>query len=237
MKIALISDLHGNLPATLAVEADIRKRGADVIYCLGDLIGKGPDSPETMDWAFANCDVILMGNWDDAVMRNQFAFNPLSCEWYRAQLGDERLRNLAQLPLEHYFYFSGRKIRLVHGRPLLEDVVFYDSPVEERTQFFTVPDAPQIVCFADIHQPFYEQIDEYGILINVGSVGNPLAHQPYATYCLLEGEMGDKPAPLAFTIIQVDYDREEAVRRTLATPGLPKADAFIKEIRSGIYSR
>ena len=64
MRIALVADLHGNWPAVQAMERDIARRGADEIYCLGDLVGKGPSSDKTCDWAFANCSVILGGNWD-----------------------------------------------------------------------------------------------------------------------------------------------------------------------------
>ena len=72
MKIALVADLHGNLPATMAVDADIRARGADAVWCLGDLVGKGPSSAETFDWAVNRCDVILRGNWDEGVALRQF---------------------------------------------------------------------------------------------------------------------------------------------------------------------
>ena len=67
MRIALIADLHGNLPATLAVADDIRRRGADAIWCLGDIVGKGPSSAETFDWAMDSCDLILRGNWDEGI--------------------------------------------------------------------------------------------------------------------------------------------------------------------------
>ena len=93
MRIALIGDLHGNLPALEAVARDIQGRGADAVYCLGDMTGKGPSSPETLDWALANCAVVLMGNWDDGIADPALSFPDL--DWYRAQLGEKRLATLA----------------------------------------------------------------------------------------------------------------------------------------------
>ncbi|GHU71539.1 serine/threonine protein phosphatase [Clostridia bacterium] len=235
MRIALIADLHGNLPATLAVAEDIKKRGADTIYCLGDLIGKGPDSPETMDWAFANCEIILGGNWDLLIAQ---ATEPSDAvQWYRNQLGSARLRKLAALLLEHWFTFSGRKVRLVHGRPVVPKTVHHDSPREEHEWFFDVPGKPDVVGFADIHEPFYLMSDGR-TLFNTGSVGNPIVlSQTAATYMMLDGELGGDAADISYTIHMVEYDREQAVSRTLARPGLPMGDAFINEIRTGKYSR
>ena len=71
-EIALVADLHGNWPAVQAVERDIRARGIQKIWCLGDLVGKGPSSAETYDWAMANCEVVLLGNWDEGIGRKQF---------------------------------------------------------------------------------------------------------------------------------------------------------------------
>ncbi len=235
MKIALFGDLHGNRPATAALEKDIEKKGADALYCLGDLVGKGPDSPWTMDWAFANCQVILMGNWDEGIVKSDSETGM----WYRAQLGQARLEKLAQLPMEHRFAFSGRKVRLVHGRNFVPGVVYPESPAEEKVAFFRDEDGytPDFVAYADIHRPFYEQIRKVGVLLNTGSVGNPLLRQPYPTYALLEGDMGETRTALSVTIVQLEYDREEAVRLTEAVPDLPMGDAFIKEIMTGQYSR
>lgn len=235
MKIALMGDLHGNMPAVRAACEDARQRHADALYCLGDLVGKGPGSAETMDWALSNCDVVLKGNWDEAICMNLFPQAP----WFRAQLGEARIARLSALPFEHRFMFSGRKIRLLHGRPITRDTVYSDSPIEERRALFQTEDgyAPDIVGFADIHRPFYEQINQLGTLFNTGSVGNPLAFQPHPSYAILEGEMGDAWGALCITIVQVPYDRDEAIRQAELSPDLPYKDAFIREVRTGQYSR
>ncbi|MDR0397390.1 MAG: metallophosphatase family protein, partial [Oscillospiraceae bacterium] len=217
MRIALVADLHGNLPATAAVHDDIKSRGADAIWCLGDVVGKGPDSPETMDWALANCAIVLKGNWDNFIGTN---------EWYAAQLGEQRLRTLQSLPLEHWFTLSGRRFRLIHGRDIVPDCVYHNSPIEEQLRFFDVPGKPDIVGFADIHRPFWVQLNEAGILFNTGSVGNALGGDVFAKYTIIEGEAGQANAPLAHTIVSVAYDQDEAVRRAHERKQ-PQYDAFI----------
>ena len=156
MRIALIGDLHGNLPALEAVDRDIRGRHVDAIYCLGDMTGKGPNSPETLDWALARCAVVLMGNWDEAIT-GLVPTSP-SMSWFRDQLGEKRLAALAALPTEHCFQMAGRRIRLLHGRRTTPNVVFSDSPKAWRQELFETGDAPrpQIVGFSDVHRPFYE---------------------------------------------------------------------------------
>ena len=64
-KIAIISDIHGNLEALKSVLEDIRNRGIDKIYCIGDIIFKGVHSSECLKLVRENCQVILQGNCDD----------------------------------------------------------------------------------------------------------------------------------------------------------------------------
>lgn len=237
MKIALLGDLHGNWPAVEAVDRHIKAQGVDKVYCLGDLVGKGPRSPETMDWALARCQVVLRGNWDEGV-----ALAPPDSaggQWYKKQLGEARCEALRTLPWEHRFAFAGRRVRLLHGRPLVPEVVYSDAPEAARRKLFEGPDgyAPDLVIFADIHRPFYQQIPPLGVLMNTGSVGNPLAGQPFPSYLVLEGEPGEAPGPLSYTFFQLEYDREEAVRQAEETPDLPLREAFIREVRTGYYSR
>lgn len=236
MRIALLGDLHGNMRAVEAVQAHIRTQAIDAIYCLGDIVGKGPRSKDTMDWAFANCAVIVQGNWDELVWRQHTAFP--KALWHGEQIGAAGRKRLAALPWEHRFSFAGRRVRLVHGRPIVSEALDADDPLEMRMQLFATEDGwqPDMVGFADVHRPFYQHM-RCGILFNTGSVGNPLAGQPQASYVILEGDMGDAFGPLLHTIVQLPYDREAAVRDVEQAEGMPDKDAFINEIRTGRYSR
>ena len=108
MRIALVSDLHGNMTAVEALEKDLSTHAADEIWCLGDLVGKGPSSDKTFDWAMRNCSVVLGGNWDFGVGKKQFSPD----QYYWDQLGTSRMERLCRLPLEYELVLSGRRIRL-----------------------------------------------------------------------------------------------------------------------------
>ena len=63
-KIILLADLHGNMPATLAMEKEINRIEPDEIWFLGDAVGKGPESDQTCDWVRTHCQHFIGGNWD-----------------------------------------------------------------------------------------------------------------------------------------------------------------------------
>lgn len=77
---AIISDLHSNLEALVAVLEDIREQGADEILCLGDVVGYGPDPEECIDLVEKECRFCLSGNHDYAVLNSAERFNPLAEE-------------------------------------------------------------------------------------------------------------------------------------------------------------
>src|SRR4029453_19090110 len=109
--IAIISDLHGNLPALEAVLRDIKWRNISRIFCLGDLVGKGPHAETVVDICQDVCEVTIKGNWDDY---------------------------LRQLPQTIEFWMSGRRVRLFHAS---QESVYYrvqmDDPREKLLAMFT----------------------------------------------------------------------------------------------------
>ena len=89
MKRALISDIHGNLEALEAVLEDIRQVSVDEIYCLGDIIGYGPNPCECLDLVIKNCKSTILGNHDQAALFDPDGFNPMALQaiyWTRDQL-------------------------------------------------------------------------------------------------------------------------------------------------------
>ena len=88
MSVALISDLHSNIEALTEVLADIDSQKIDEIVCLGDLIGYGPNPAEVVDLAMG-WKAVLMGNHDEAVIKDAYGFNPVAraaIRWTRSQL-------------------------------------------------------------------------------------------------------------------------------------------------------
>ncbi len=124
-KLAIISDIHGNLEALNAVLEDIRQRDVEMIYCLGDVIGYGPNPVECLEKVIGCSEFILMGNHEEAVLTGAFGFNPTAKEavdWTRNQLKPGWLSRsstrarwdvLKSLPLAH----TEDQYLFVHGSP------------------------------------------------------------------------------------------------------------------------
>lgn len=229
MKIALIADLHGNMTAVRALENDLVRRSPDQVWCLGDLVGKGPSSDHTFDWAMQHCDVILRGNWDDGLGYKQY------CEdaFYHDQLGEKRLKALRELPLEKSITLSGRRIRMMHGRPIM-DILRTITDDESLLSPFFVPDY-NVVIYGDTHRQALRTLN-CGLLVNTGSVGNSLGIT-HIQYAMLEGSRTDAGAPLDITLINLPYDNMAAVNEAKAQPGMRYPEAYIGEITTGVYSR
>ena len=233
MRIALLADLHGNWPATKALEADLQKQQADKVFCLGDAVGKGPSSDRTLDWALENCDVVLGGNWDYGIGRQVFPNDHV----YWEQLGEKRLALLRELPREHHLTLSGRRIRLFHGRPIMSDLVtIRDHTASIRPFFSDESGRPfDVVGYADAHRQALRTMTP-GIFFNCGSVGNALG-EPRCCYAIMEGDPEDADAPFEIRFRALTYDRAEAIRQAKEATGIPRIDTFIRELETGIYSR
>jgi predicted phosphodiesterase len=76
VKVAIISDIHSNREALDAVLAHIDSQGHETIYCLGDVVGYGPEPEYCVDRVRERCQLCLMGNHDDALFRDASDFNP-----------------------------------------------------------------------------------------------------------------------------------------------------------------
>lgn len=87
--IAVISDVHANLEALVAVLEDIRRQGVGDIFCVGDVIGFGPNPCDCLDLVMESCKVIILGDHDEAAMIDPKGFNPVAMravQWTREQL-------------------------------------------------------------------------------------------------------------------------------------------------------
>lgn len=226
MKLALVADLHGNFSATKAVEEDIKKRNIDKIWCLGDLIGKGPRNDLTCDWAFASCELILLGNWDEAIAKKIYSRD----DFYISQLGKKRLEKMLCLPKEKHFELSGQKIRLLHGRPSYNKVMYIHDEQDTLNQLL-LPNF-NICGFADCHRQGLRTLS--GSIFNTGSVGNALGF-PRAQYAIIEGDEKQESSSISLSFISLDYDKKEEAAAMKAQKKHPHPDAYISEIMTGIY--
>ncbi|UJF31632.1 metallophosphoesterase family protein [Paenibacillus hexagrammi] len=237
-KIAIISDIHGNVPALEAVLNDIKEREIRRIVCLGDLVGKGPGSAEAVDRLREVCETIVQGNWDLGITYKQDTAGGI---WQQEMLGSERLAYLAGLPFSVDIPVSGRLLRLFHASSTsIFHRVKRKSPKEERLALFrnteatgyaSAPYTPDIVGYGDIHVSFMltmknphqaaiagsDAPEEGLVLFNTGSVGCPYDGIPQACYTVMEGRFDaelsrDKRSGFAVQFVRVPYDIPRAVR-------------------------
>jgi protein phosphatase len=241
VKIAVISDIHANLPALEAVLQDIEARKADRIICLGDVIGKGPSNKEAVDICRSECDAVIVGNWDKYLYEDMLLMHqgepekvPESNQWYIRDIGDERMEYLGSLPHYTEFMLGGKLVRLFHAHPKNFNRYFSDSPKEQKLELFepndgsTAQELADIAIYADIHV-VYMQFLHGRQLLNVGSVGNPL-DIPQASYVMLEG--GESGVNADF--IRIPYDIEKAIQNA-RTAGSPHLDGYISELKTAKY--
>ena len=246
MKIAVIADIHGNLPALEAVLNDINKRSVDKIICLGDLAGKGPNSRESVDICRQECDIVIKGNWDDALYRAYIDLEQGQgdkvddrARWYINSMDAHHLEYLGSLPHSTEFYLGGKLTRLFHAHPKNFNRYYWESPLEQRLELFDFSDFSEIkekadiAIYADIHY-VYMQILNGRHLINTGSVGNPL-DTIQASYIILEGDKNDNSS-FGMQFVRVTYDIEKTVAMAIKA-NVPDLDGYISELRTATYFR
>ncbi len=237
MKRALISDIHSNLEALEAVLADIRQQGIKEVYCLGDIIGYGPNPCECID-LIMECDVCILGNHDQGALFDPEGFNAgaeRAIFWTRDQLensrGNPAVRTarwefLGELPRNR----RENGILYVHGsaRNPLNEYVFPEdiyNPRKMEKIFALIESA----CFqGHTHVPgiftqslsfFSPEEREYQYrlagektMINVGSVGQPRDGDRRACYVVLEDDL--------VVFRRVDYPAEVTRDKIYAVPEL-----------------
>jgi len=233
MKIAILSDIHGNLPALEAVLDDIRKRKVDKLICLGDMIGKGPSSKEVIDLCKAECDITVRGNWEGALSLSEW---PLHLQWCINDMNQHHIDFITSLPHSTEFYLGDMLVRLFHAHPKNFNRYFQDSPIEQRRELFDFNDLSEIkqlanvTIYGDIHTTYLQMIDGR-YLINTGSVGCPY-DVTQASYLIIESGNTGKSFNTQF--IRVAYDIEKAVT-TAKEANIPYLEGYISELRTAKY--
>jgi predicted phosphodiesterase len=202
-RIAILSDVHGNLPAFGAVIADARAIGVDAVWCLGDLVGYGASPDECVALAQKECDIVLGGNHDLAVAgRIELAdFSPAAAtaaRWTRDNASAETLAWLEALAPAH----EDERIGLYHGSPA-DPIWEYVLSTDQAEQSFDAM-GPRIGAIGHSHvalrftrqngELFGEQtpagterdLADGEWLVNPGSVGQPRDRDPRAAWLLVD---------------------------------------------------
>jgi predicted phosphodiesterase len=241
--VALISDIHANLPALEAVLADIRDRDVQATYHVGDLVGYAP-WPDDVVAVLVNRGITgVSGNYDSTVGLDykhcgcryedprQEALSHLSFEWTRQACSTETKTFLAGLPFRLDLqplggHAAGPRIVLVHGTPVLNTVYWTEDRPDDfcRKMAGLAGVKPgDVIAFGHTHLPWHRVVD--GIhFVNTGSVGRPKDGDSRAGYALLEISVDG----VKITHTRVAYDVARAVT-AIRDSDLPEEFAWYLE--------
>ena len=184
MKIAIISDIHGNLEALTATLEDIEKRNVNEIICLGDIIAKGIHPKECLDLIRKKCKIVIRGNCDRHFSEEHKNPDELPeieqkrIKWNQSLINKEDREYLLNLPFSYEFYMSGSLVRVFHATPEFDNkTVLNVDKIETKYKMFLpsektmTQDTADVIIYGHIHHPYMDKIYNKTI-INVGSVGN-----------------------------------------------------------------
>ena len=235
MKVALIGDVHANLPALETVLAHARGQRVEATWNVGDFVGYGAFPEEVVQRLRREGALSILGNYDLKVLkfarkkrkwrRSKHPDKFLAFQWAYEHLSKKSLKYLRGLPEEIRLEIAGRQILLTHGSPASNEEHLTPTTPESRLQELAGMARADLLICGHSHQPFVRQVD--GVwFINTGSVGRPDDGDPRACYAVLE---------LAREGVQVRhyrlaYDVARAVA-AIRAHGLP--EAFAQMMLSG----
>ncbi len=259
MKIAIISDIHGNLEALKTTLKDIKKRQVDKIICLGDIIAKGTHPKECIELIKENCEIVIQGNCDKHFAAEhkdikQFPEKEQKrIEWNQKLLTKEDREYLLNLPFTFEFYMSGSLVRLFHATNKVNNkaVLNVDTIQTKYSMFLPTENTisqktADVIIYGHIHHPYMDKIYNKTI-INIGSVGNSfdairndskdsnVLETTKAYYLIIEGEYGSKEynSEISFQFVKVPYNIEKELENN---DNNIEKESYRYELTKGIYN-
>lgn len=228
MKYAIISDVHANQEAVGACLREIEVLKPDRIICLGDLVDYCAEPIEVIDIIKKNCDVVILGNHDEAQFRYEMIGGyrenaQISSVHTRKVITDEEIKYLKTLPRVH----SENDLLFVHASPL--DPKRYRYLSDEETAAENFSSFSEKICFiGHSHKPLMFELSPSGVkrvkktklshesryIINVGSVGQPRDGNPKLSFGWYDTDSFE------YRNIRVDYDIKSASAK-IRNEGLP----------------
>ena len=256
-RIAIISDIHGNLEALKSVLDDIKERNINRIFCLGDIIAKGTHQQECVDLVKEKCEVIIKGNCDeyftsdiDLSTKTPSEINRIT--WNKNKLNDETKKYLNNLPYCYEFYMSGRLVRLVHAHPEKIDKFAGNIDKIDRLYELFLPscntisnEKADVLIYGHIHTPYVQKIYNR-IIINTGSVGHSIdvfrndekdgnvKNTTVANYLIISGNFDSKniDEKISYELVSVPYDIDKELNNNNDNI---EFESYKEEIKKGKY--
>ena len=238
LRVAVFSDVHGNVQGLRAVLADIERSGHfDEIIAAGDHCLNGPDPVSALDTVMEASSVVLYGNTDRDIV-DQGASDPDvgakkrdSIEWTRDQLGPERIAVLQQLAFDRRVEApDGEVLHVVHANPRdVDRHIFPDRSDDELLELIGATDA-SMLAFGHLHIPFTRSIGDL-TLVNIAAAGLPRDGDRRATW----GEFTwNEQSGWTAATHRVEYDFQETVKRIFAS-GMPHPEKRAEDLLRATY--
>jgi putative phosphoesterase len=227
-RVAIVTDIHANLPALEACREAIRAIGVDAVYCGGDLVGYGPHPNEVCRLIEERGIPTIYGNYDFAIARDltdcgcayvdqhDRELGQRSVDWTLSHTDRASKDFMRGLPFDLRFPLGDQRVRLVHGSPRkVNEYLFEDKPQRTFERIAALADC-DVLVFGHTHKPW---IHSYGgvLFVNCGSVGKPKDGDPRAAFAVLEL---DSEGKVSASVERVPYDAA-SVAREVAAAGLP----------------
>jgi predicted phosphodiesterase len=245
VRIALLPDIHANLPALEAVLADAEREGATGSFHLGDLVGYAPWPDEVVALLRQRGIAGVAGNYDSTVATDyahcgcryedpeQEALSHLSYGWTRAHVSPATKAHLAALPFRLDLmatggHLPGPRVILVHGAPTLNTLYWTADRPDDFCRKMAAHAGARVgdlLAFGHTHRPWHRVVDGVQFL-NAGSVGRPKDGDWRASYALVD--LGT--AGISTRLRRVEYDVARAAAAIRASE-LP--DAFALHLERG----
>lgn len=235
MKVAVLSDIHGNLPALEAVAAHIEQWAPDITVVNGDVVNRGP-RPRAC-WEFVQVQQeaagwrLVRGNHEQFVAKWLDPERPRSgvlFEMYLASFWTYRLlgplaRLIPSLPAQEQLVGpAGGEVRITHGSMRGDrDGIYPETAAAELAQ--QIKPAPAVFCTAHTHRPLVRQLNGT-LVINSGSAGTTFDGDVRASYAQLTWRQGRWHG----RIVRLPYDRDQTARDFVESGFLEEGGALVR---------
>ena len=217
MKIAVLADIHANLPAFETVIDHVGRWAPDAVIVLGDVVNRGPRPADCLRLVLERQRsrgwLLLRGNHEDYVIAHaRHGYSGVEVELYRnsrwtyEQL-DRQVTALQAWPFSLSLSPGGRELRAVHASMRHNRDGIYPETPDEQLQAQIGPRPPAAFVVGHTHKPLVRRLNGT-LVVNAGSVGLPFDGDPRACYAQLEYGTGDWRAEL----VRLEYDRARAER-------------------------
>lgn len=241
MKVAVLSDVHGNLPALQAVMADIDAWSPDLVVVGGDIINRGPRSGDCLDTLVrrqaADDWQLLRGNHEDFVLDcadpDRFRPGPAYettrfAHFALAQIAGHVDRLLGLADVFERFAPNGDLLRIVHASMRNNRDGIYPMTTDDDLRRQIAP-APNLFVTGHTHRPLVRTVDNT-LVVNIGSVGAPFDEDRRAAYGRFrwDGSWSAEIVRLPYDYTQIERDYEET---GFLIEGGPLAQIMLVELR------